>query len=395
MLNVVTMACRHYGQSDGWKDFLVVSNLIFVAIFTAEAVLKMYGLGLKEYFRTKWNRFDFIIVVLSYVGLAFNFGSFATLLRVGRVARIFRLVQTHKGLLDLFKTLIFSLPSIFNVATVTLLLFFIYAVAGMNIFANIKYQDNLTRHANFDGFWSSMLLLFRMATGESYNGVMHDCMVSEPVCSDSDGNCGPHYVVTIIYFLTFFIFSAMLLLNLLVAIILDNFGDTQKYDKSDVKEEDLKVFQDVWAKFDPLATGFIPVTELINVLINLPFPLGLNKETGDSPKEKLAELKKAARKKMGIMNIPERNGNVSFHETLSKLVSDVVPADVDSMSHNTTFNELPFKMNNKLKKANKDAYRLGHLKPDGVPFTVEESAATTKLQSLYRGYRDRTPASKN
>lgn len=73
-------------------------------------------------------------------------------------------------------TLFYSLPGFFNVAGVMFLVLYIYAIAGMALFGDDTvypvpgnyYND----HANFSNFGSSMLLLFRMTTGESWNGVM-------------------------------------------------------------------------------------------------------------------------------------------------------------------------------------------------------------------------------
>merc|ERR550514_590708 len=184
MLNVVTMAMRAFDAPEWYSDMLEVINTVFIVIFAVEAALKIYGLGPSEYFARGWCRFDFTLVFLSIilmkeVGLVSGgLQQYATLARVLRVARMFRLMQTNKQLLTMFKTLVKSFPSIANVACVTLLLFFIYACLGMNLYANLKQTDALGPHANFEGFWMSMYILFRMSTGESYNGLMRDAMIS-------------------------------------------------------------------------------------------------------------------------------------------------------------------------------------------------------------------------
>merc|ERR1711988_1388082 len=189
MLNVVVMAARVFDAPKAHHDTLVALNYVFIIIFAVEAVLKIIGLGPHEYFLRGWCRFDFTLVVLSILlmedlGLVSGgLQQYATLARVLRVARMFRLMQTNKQLLTMFKTLVKSFPSIANVALVTLLLFFIYACLGMNLYANVKQTDGLGPHANFNGFWESMFLLFRMATGESYNAVMRDAMISGDECT--------------------------------------------------------------------------------------------------------------------------------------------------------------------------------------------------------------------
>jgi hypothetical protein len=53
-----------------------------------------------------------------------------------------------------------------------LLLFFIYAVAGMSLFGSVKWGEYLGRRANFSTFPAALLTLFRMLTGENWNGIM-------------------------------------------------------------------------------------------------------------------------------------------------------------------------------------------------------------------------------
>jgi len=413
MLNVVTMAMRKFDQSDEYTDALELCNYVFVAIFTIEMVLKMYALGCGEYFARNWNRFDFIIVVLSYLQMDFTkieMGNFATLLRVARVARIFRLVQTNKNLLDLFKTLLFSLPSIVNVASVTTLLLFIYACIGMNVFADVKEGDGITNYANFKSFFNSMLLLFRMATGESYNGVMHDCMIEPPRCCDDDmvkdetnkacynqtANCGDPNGAPV-YFLSFFILSALLMVNLLVAIILDNYSEQENEDDEadkEVTEETMEKFKHVWAEKDPRATGFIPLTDLPWLIMHLPKPLGLNEpdEHGNPSEVDEWEMRKPARSRLCKLAIPEYDGQVSFQETLSALVDTVYEEEKATMNNPSVFKDLEDRKGNikSLRKAQSQVKKSGRgMKEDGSPFTVEESTASLMMQSIWRGHEGR------
>ena len=80
----------------------------------------------------------------------------------------------------MFQTLVYSLPALANVGSVLFLFFFIFAVLGMNLFGKVRVTGNfLNRYANFETFGYSMLTLFRMATGEAWNGIMHDCMITK------------------------------------------------------------------------------------------------------------------------------------------------------------------------------------------------------------------------
>lgn len=86
-------------------------------------------------------------------------------------------------------TLVYILPSLANIGSMICLLIFIYSVLGMYIFAEVMYRDasaggigELRDYANFRQFGSAMLLLFRCATGESWNLIMHEL-------ADSSGDC--------------------------------------------------------------------------------------------------------------------------------------------------------------------------------------------------------------
>ena len=66
-LNMIVMAVDHYNESAYIAEILDIMNIVFTAVFTLEAVIKLVGLRW-HYFRQAWNVFDFIIVVLSIVG---------------------------------------------------------------------------------------------------------------------------------------------------------------------------------------------------------------------------------------------------------------------------------------------------------------------------------------
>merc|ERR1711964_649142 len=98
LLNILFMMMRYFDQDDDHELMLILANYVFSIIFTIEMVVKLYALEPGEYFSRAWNQFDFILVLASWIGMLFNLGQFATLLRVARIARIFRLVQTSPNL---------------------------------------------------------------------------------------------------------------------------------------------------------------------------------------------------------------------------------------------------------------------------------------------------------
>ena len=67
LLNMLTMAMEHYGQSKEFTDILKYINIVFIGIFTLESVMKLLGLRW-YYFKQPWNVFDFVVVVFSILG---------------------------------------------------------------------------------------------------------------------------------------------------------------------------------------------------------------------------------------------------------------------------------------------------------------------------------------
>jgi hypothetical protein len=278
MLAIVLNTCvlaMTVTPDDGRAAVLEVINFyVFAMLFAVEMVLKLIGLGPVQYFSLGWNKFDSVLVVMAFVGRIFDFGQFATLLRIIRVARVLRLVKRNDKVLTLFKTLLYSMPSLWNVGIILVLLYFIFAVIGMNLFNGIKFQGFLNSDANFDTFGGSFMTLFRCSTGESYNGIMHDVMIAPPYCDEEVGNCGAGDFPAI-YFVMFFVLQNYIFLNLIVAIILDVFADTNNMALNEVADRHLDSFRDEWAKFDYNANKWIDAAHLHKLVRRVEYPLGI------------------------------------------------------------------------------------------------------------------------
>ena len=95
-------------------------------------------------------------------------------LRVARVARVLRTVKSARAIKQLLTTLFLSLPAISNISSIFLILQFLFAVLGMQLFAHVAWGEHLNADANFCSFATALTTMFRCATGESFNGIMHD-----------------------------------------------------------------------------------------------------------------------------------------------------------------------------------------------------------------------------
>ncbi|NXG27918.1 SCN2A protein, partial [Dromaius novaehollandiae] len=141
-LNMVTMMIETDEQSDLMQNILYWINLIFVVLFTGECVLKLFSLRY-YYFTIGWNIFDFVVVILSIVGMFlakviekyFVSPTLFRVVRLARIGRILRLIKGAKGIRTLLFALMMSLPALFNIGLLLFLVMFIYAIFGMSNFA--------------------------------------------------------------------------------------------------------------------------------------------------------------------------------------------------------------------------------------------------------------------
>jgi hypothetical protein len=244
ILNVLTMGMEHYDMSDNFVLFLQISNYIFTAIFIFEMVAKQAALGLARYhcgLSKNWNNFDVFIVFISILGILIDdvIGSdnvpvdpsMLKVLRILRVARILKLLKNAKDLMVLLMVVAESLSQVGNLAMLLFLLFFIYAALGIELFGTICTDDTLTEcdsigsFAHFRNFGMAMLVLFRLSTGDNWNGIMKDAMLESPYCDDTDAenctkNCCANTVIAPLYFITFCLVSTFVMLNLVIAVLM-------------------------------------------------------------------------------------------------------------------------------------------------------------------------------
>ena len=109
------MCSEHFNQASYWTETIENVNLGFLIIFTIEMLVKVVGLNPKGYIASPWNIFDGLLVIGSWGMSPLSEQSVVMIARVFRIGRVFRVVKKFKGLRLLFKTLMFSLPAIFNV----------------------------------------------------------------------------------------------------------------------------------------------------------------------------------------------------------------------------------------------------------------------------------------
>ncbi|XP_061251951.1 sodium channel protein type 5 subunit alpha isoform X7 [Bos javanicus] len=290
-LNMVTMMVETDDQSPEKVNILAKINLLFVGIFTAECIFKMVALR-HYYFTNSWNIFDFVVVILSIVGTVlsdiiqkyFFSPTLFRVIRLARIGRILRLIRGAKGIRTLLFALMMSLPALFNIGLLLFLVMFIYSIFGMANFAYVKWEAGIDDMFNFQTFANSMLCLFQITTSAGWDGLLSPILNTGPPYCDpnlpnsngSRGNCGSP-AVGILFFTTYIIISFLIVVNMYIAIILENFSVATEESTEPLSEDDFDMFYEIWEKFDPEATQFIEYLALSDFADALSEPLRIPK----------------------------------------------------------------------------------------------------------------------
>uniref|UniRef100_A0A4W6C3L2 Voltage-dependent L-type calcium channel subunit alpha n=1 Tax=Lates calcarifer TaxID=8187 RepID=A0A4W6C3L2_LATCA len=350
ILNTLCLAIQHHGQSQLFNNAMDILNMVFTGVFTVEMILKLIAFKPRGYVGDAWNVFDALVVIGSVVDIILSQNYFAdawntfdalivvgsvvdiaiteinntedsarisiTFFRLFRVMRLVKLLSRGEGIRTLLWTFIKSFQALPYVALLIAMLFFIYAVIGMQVFGKIAMVDGtqINRNNNFQTFPQAVLMLFRCATGEAWQEIMLACLPGKLCDSESDYNpgeertCGSGFAI--IYFISFYMLCAFLIINLFVAVIMDNF-DYLTRDWSILGPHHLDEFKRIWSEYDPEAKGRIKHLDVVTLLRRIQPPLGFGKLCPH----------RVACKRLVAMNMPlNSDGTVMFNATLFALV---------------------------------------------------------------------------
>jgi len=268
-----------------WNDAIQGLDFVFTFIFLVEFLLKFYALH-GYYWTDNWNRFDFVCLVAAIIGIVLSIAApgfelgqtFTQIFRIFRVARLFRLLRS-KRLNKIFMALVLSLPKLGNVLGILILLLTLYSILGVSLFSAAKPNDVLNIHGNFHHFGWAFITLFRAVTGEAWNSIMHDLLLREEDWFRQGSWCTPDTlydasteekfeimnskclierpnacVQTIlgknwfpaIYWVTYILLIVLMVMNLVIAVILEGYEDGQMRPEDEVIDLCIKI----WRKYD-------------------------------------------------------------------------------------------------------------------------------------------------
>ncbi|XP_065204837.1 voltage-dependent T-type calcium channel subunit alpha-1H-like isoform X2 [Planococcus citri] len=253
-LNVITMAMEFYMMPKALTYALKIFNYFFTAVFVLESLMKLVALGIMLYVKDRWNLLDVGIVILSIVGIALEEveskiipinPTIIRVMRVMRIARVLKLLKMAKGIRALLDTVMQALPQVGNLGLLFFLLFFIFAALGVELFGRLECNEEhpcqgLGEHAHFSNFGMAFLTLFRVATGDNWNGIMKDTLRDE--CDDHADcvrNCCVSAGIAPMFFVIFVLMAQFVLVNVVVAVLMKHLEESHKQmeDEMDMDEE--------------------------------------------------------------------------------------------------------------------------------------------------------------
>ena len=202
-----------------YGGLLDLGHDIVLVVFVIEALLKMAALAPRSYryFLDGWNVFDFLIVVLSLVPAT---GGLAMLARLARLLRVLRLISAIRDLRLITAALLRSIPGVGNVVMLVSVIIYIYAIVGHQLFSEHDPE-------NWRNLGVSALTLFQIITLEGWNDVLKTAMQLNSLAW--------------IYFVSFVIICTFVVINLFIAIIINNLEEAKldQLPTDDMSAEDM------------------------------------------------------------------------------------------------------------------------------------------------------------
>lgn len=254
-------------------SFATISACLTLA-FTIEVIMKMIAFTPRGYWQSRRNRYDLAVTFIGCIWVLVHFlftnnfsNSFGFIVVI---LRFFTITGKHATLQMLMLTVVVSVYKSFFIILGLFILVLFYSLMGVQLFGSVKFGENLSRQANFRSAKLSAITMFRIVTGEDWYRMMHDCMVTPPYCTKAknywETDCG-NFGLSFAFFSSFYIIITHMVLNLLVAIIMENFSIFYSSEEDALLSyTDIRNFQNTWNMVDAQQKGTIPVRRVKFIL---------------------------------------------------------------------------------------------------------------------------------
>lgn len=230
LLSTAIIGIETYEQlPEIWQPRLMLVDQLIVAGFSIEILLKILARGKKplSFFSDPWNVFDFIVVAVCL----FPAGDthFVAVFRVFRVLRVLRMITFFPKLRLLIDTLLKSIPSMGYVFVLLFLLFYVYSIIGVFAF---RYSDPV----HFGNLHQAAMTLFKVLTLEGWVEIME----AQTAWGIAPGGGQINVAGTFLYFASFILIGAMIVMNLFIGVIMNSMQESQEEMIKEIRDAGLK-----------------------------------------------------------------------------------------------------------------------------------------------------------
>jgi voltage-gated sodium channel len=199
VISALLVGAKTYELPAGFSSITLFLDWFISAFFLTEITIRFLAEKRKRYFfRSFWNWFDTLIVIISLIPA--DDTELALIARLVRVFRVLRMISIIPELRILLVSLVKALPQLGYVMLLMFIIFYIYAAVGSTLFENIN-------PVLWGDITISMLTLFRIMTFEDWTDVMYE---TQEV-----------YSLSWIFYLTFIFFTAFAFLNMVIGIVVN------------------------------------------------------------------------------------------------------------------------------------------------------------------------------
>src|SRR6267154_737499 len=233
----LVLGLETFPLAKAWMDLFSLFDYLFLLFFTVEILLRIlaedHPLDFFNLFKTRkiivagrrktefeitehgvWNYFDFILILLSIIGVFGNLFVFPGFFQVGRLFRIFRIVrllEISDHLKEVEKRIVSIIPTVFSFAILLLILTYIYSIMGMFMFDKKVFTTS-----DFSSIQDSFITLFQVMTLDNWSDVMKDLKANV--------HTFPPLVIEL-YFVSFVILTAIVAFNVFIAVMTSQVQD--------------------------------------------------------------------------------------------------------------------------------------------------------------------------
>lgn len=220
LMNICTVVNLSALMTEGLFSYeinnaLALVNFYISFVYFYEFLLKILHLGPTRYLRTFSNCLDCLVVVTTAIEVVYKINGYSdgsTLLSATRAARLFRVLSRLRFMKVISAVVLQTAEQYLYVLLIELLLMFIFALLGMQIFGGEFIYDGNIPRGNFDTLGASLFTLFQLLTQENWTDILQACYSSQVP-----------KIVTLFYIFAWLLLGSYLIFNLFLALLLGGF----------------------------------------------------------------------------------------------------------------------------------------------------------------------------